>query len=180
MLPHLARLVPDFRYRVLGALPEVRDWVAGSGLAAQVEFCDPVHDEAGLAGFLDTVSVLAHANATGESFGLAIAEAMAAGLPVVTHPCPPPRDNAQLELVEHGRTGLVADSAEDYASAVAWLLRHPDEARRMGRAGQDKARALYRAQSVARRLETFYDALLAPHAHIAPPQPAPALCRVHG
>lgn len=181
MLPHLVRLVPDCAYRIVGHTPEARDWITARGLASHVEFCDPLPDETALAGFFDSVRVLAHANDTGESFGLAIAEAMAAGLPVVTHPCPQPRDNAQLELVEHGRTGLVAATAEDYAAAAAWLLRNPDTARRMGRAGQAKAQAHYRAQTVTRQLETIYLDLLARHTDATQPsRPPRPLCRVHG
>jgi glycosyltransferase involved in cell wall biosynthesis len=161
MLPHLARMRPDFCLHVVGGIPEAEDFVRERGLEAQVRFLAPVQSEGELAAFLDELSVLAHANDTGESFGLVIAEAMAAGLPVVTHPCAGLKDNAQLELVEHGVTGLVAENAEAYASAVAWLFAHPEEARRMGRAGRAKAIRLYAADVVVRRLEAVYAALLA-------------------
>ena len=160
MLPHLARLRPDFRFHVVGGIPEAEDFVREHGLEAQTRFLAPVESEEALAAFLDDLSVLAHGNDTGESFGLVIAEAMAAGLPVVTHPCAGLKDNAQLELVEHGVTGLVADNAEDYASAVAWLFAHPDEARRMGRAGRDKAARLYAEDVVAGALEAVYAEVL--------------------
>ena len=161
MLPHLARVRPDFLFHVVGGIPEAEDFVREHGLESQVRFLAPVRNERELTVFLDDLSVLAHANDTGESFGLVIAEAMAAGLPVVTHPCPGLKDNAQLELVEHGVTGLVAENAEDYASAVAWLFAHPEEARRMGRAGQEKAGRLYAVDVVVRQLEDVYVALLA-------------------
>ncbi|MCL2123397.1 MAG: glycosyltransferase family 4 protein [Desulfovibrionaceae bacterium] len=160
MLQHLARLRPDFCFHVVGGIPEAEDFARERGLASQVRFLAPVQSEGELAAFLDGLSVLAHANDTGESFGLAIAEAMAAGLPVVTHPCEGLKDNAQLELVEHGLTGLVAENAEEYASAVAWLFAHPEEARRMGRAGRSKAGRLYAVDVVVRQLEAVYDALL--------------------
>lgn len=164
MLPELARLAPRFRYRVIGGTEQARAYVREHGLEAHVRFLPPVETEAEIADFFNTITVLAHANSTGESFGLAIAEAMAAGLPVVTHPCPPPRDNAQLELVEHGITGFVARGAREYATAVAWLWRNPEAARSMGEAGRRKAARLFRAQSVARRLESIYEALLASRA----------------
>jgi len=103
---------------------------------------------------------LAHANDTGESFGLVIAEAMACGLPVVTHPCEGLKDNAQLELVDQGVTGLIATSAEEYAGAVKFLFTHPEKARRMGQAGQEKAARLFRAQTVTKQLENIYLDLL--------------------
>lgn len=159
-LPLVIREIPNFRYRVIGGVPEAFDYVREHGLEANVAFLDPVETDAEIATFLDSVSVLAHANDTGESFGLAIAEAMACGLPVITHPCEGLRDNAQLELVEHGVTGLVVRNAEEYARALIHLFTHPEEARRMGLAGRDKAVALYRAQTVARQLESVYLELL--------------------
>lgn len=159
-LPATVRAIPDFRYHVIGAIPEAVEFVRRHGLEDHVIWHDPVTTDAEIGAFLDSVSLLAHANDTGESFGLVIAEAMACGLPVVTHPCPGLRDNAQLELVEHGVTGLVAETADEYARAVIHLLTHPKEASRMGRAGRDKAARLYRAQTIAARLETIYLDLL--------------------
>jgi len=159
ILPILARDVPGFLCRIVGATDQARAFVDGHGLRRSVVYEDPLLDEEALARFLGGISLLAHANDTGESFGLAIAEAMAAGLPVVTHPCSDLRDNAQLELVEHGVTGLIAATAPEYAAAVAWLLRHPDEARDMGQAGRDKARQLFRVQEIARRVQDVYDGL---------------------
>jgi len=156
ILPLLSRSVPDFRCRIIGGIPEAEDFVRQHGLEARVEFLPPVFTDAELATFYGGLAVLAHANDTGESFGLVIAEAMACGLPVVTHPAAGDRDNAQLELVDHGSTGLVAETPEQYAQAVAWLFAHPTEAGIMGRNGRDKAQRLYRAQDVAAKLGGLY------------------------
>lgn len=160
-LPLVIRDIPDFRYHVIGGIPEAHDYVRENNLSDNVIFHDPVQTDNEIAAFLDNVSLLAHANDTGESFGLVIAEAMACGLPVITHPCDGLKDNAQLELVEHNVTGLVATSNEEYADAVKFLIRNPGEARRMGQAGQQKATDLYRAQTVTKQLETIYQELLA-------------------
>ena len=160
MLPHLARRVPNFIFQVVGAIPEAVEFVRAHGLEQHIRFLDPLETDHDIAGFLDSASVLAHANDTGESFGLVIAEAMACALPVVTHPSQGQRDNAQLELVEHGVTGLVAETAEDYAWAVAHLFENPELARSMGRAGQHKAARLFRVQTIARQLESIYLELL--------------------
>jgi glycosyltransferase involved in cell wall biosynthesis len=161
ILPLLARSVPDFSCRVIGGIAEAEAYVRQHGLEAVVEFLPPVSSDAELAAFYGGLSVLAHANDTGESFGLVIAEAMACGLPVVTHPAVGERDNAQLELVDHGVTGLVAENAEQYAQAVAWLFANPAEARRMGQAGREKAQQLFRAQDIGARLGGMYLDLLA-------------------
>jgi glycosyltransferase involved in cell wall biosynthesis len=160
-LPHALRAAPNLEYRIIGGIPEAEAWVERSSLSERVRFLPPVRTDAELAAFYGGCSVLAHANDTGESFGLVIAEAMACGLPVVTHPCPPPRDNAQVELVDNEVTGFVAENAEEYGLAVARLLGDPALARRMGEAGRQKAARLYRAQAVTLQLEAIYDEILA-------------------
>lgn len=156
IIPRLVRLVPGFRYRIVGGVEAAERFVREANLEDWVSFEPPLTDGRQLAGFLASLSLLAHANDTGETFGMVIAEAMAAGLPVITHPCPGLKDNAQLELVDHGVTGFVARDAEEYADQAAWLLTRPDEARAMGERGRDKARRLYRLQDIARRLEAVY------------------------
>lgn len=161
ILPILARDVPDFKYHVIGGIPEAHDFVHIHKLSKTVVFHDQVETDKEIAEFLDNVSVLAHANDTGESFGLVIAESMACGLPVVTHPCEGLKDNAQLELVDHGTTGLIAGSTDEYVDALKYLFAHPDEAKSMGQAGQRKAARLYRMQTITRELENIYNELLA-------------------
>lgn len=159
-LPSVIREFPDFRYRVIGGIPEAHTYVKRHGLEDNVAFLPLVSHDEEIASFMSELSLLAHANDTGESFGLVIAEAMACALPVITHPCDGLKDNAQLELVDHGETGLVAKTVEEYANAVRYLLRNPDEAQRMGLAGQKKASRLYRTQNIVSDLESIYDELL--------------------
>lgn len=159
-LPLLRQHIPDFIFRVIGGIPEAHEFVRAHGLEGHVQWLDPLESDLELAGFYGSLCLLAHANDTGESFGLTIAEAMAAGLPVVTHPAAGLRDNAQLELVEHGKTGLVAGSAEEYAGAVAHLLTNPEDARAMGQRGRDKARRLFRKQAIVSQVEDIYLELL--------------------
>ncbi|OIO02660.1 MAG: glycosyl transferase [Desulfovibrionaceae bacterium CG1_02_65_16] len=161
ILPLLARSTPGFRCRIVGGVAEAEAFVLEHGLGGCVEFLPPIEVDEDLAAFYGGVSVLAHANDAGESFGLVIAEAMACGLPVVTHPSLDDRDNAQLELVDDGVTGYVARTAEEYAGAVRRLFERPDEARRMGQAGREKAVRLYRAQDIAARLGDMYLDVLA-------------------
>jgi len=59
----------------------------------------------------------------------ALLEAMYLGVPVVAS-----RIESLAEVVRHGQTGMCAEpaSADSLAAAIAYLLDHPDEARRMG------------------------------------------------
>ncbi len=159
-LPSLVKKLPNVRYRIIGGIPEAETFVREHGLGKNVEFLAPVSTDAELASFFSSISVLAHANDMGESFGLVIAEAMASGLPVVTHPSQGMRDNAQLELVDHEITGLVAQGVDGYGQALHQLLTNPKLAKSMGQRGRSKAQALFRAQDIATQLTDIYNELL--------------------
>ncbi|WP_320169344.1 glycosyltransferase family 4 protein [Maridesulfovibrio sp.] len=161
-LQHLVeqRKLPPFTYKIIGGIPDAEKFVAENGLTEFVRFLPPVLDDAEIADFMNSISFLAHANDTGESFGLVIAEAMAAGLPVITHPSAGLRDNAQLELVDDGKTGIIARNTREYGQAVHFLLTHPEEAHSMGEQARAKAARLFRAQDIARRLGEIYHELL--------------------
>lgn len=159
-LPIVRETFPHFIFLVIGGTPEAHAFVKEHGLERNVRFLPPVVTDEELAVFFRSISFLAHANDTGESFGLAIAEAMAAGLPVITHPCADWRDNAQVELVEHEKNGLVAETPQGYAAAIVRLLKNPEQCRQFGIAGQERAGALFRVQDIVRTLESVYEEAL--------------------
>jgi glycosyltransferase involved in cell wall biosynthesis len=83
-----------------------------------------------------------------ETFGMAIIEAFACGVPVICS-----RLGAMEEIVADGRTGLqfIAGDADDLAAKVEWAWAHPEEMAAMGRA----ARAEYEAKYTAERNYTL-------------------------
>lgn len=85
------------RLVVVGAGPELARMRAVA--PANVEFTGPV-DDARLAALLGGARALVHP--TFEEFGIVMAEALASGVPVIA-----PREGGALEIVEHGRTGLL-------------------------------------------------------------------------
>ncbi|MDR1947443.1 MAG: glycosyltransferase family 4 protein [Desulfovibrio sp.] len=159
-LPLVRRRVPEFTFLVIGGIAEAEAFVRAEGLEKHVLFLPPALTDEDLAGFFNRLSFFAHANNTGESFGMVIAEAMAAGLPVVTHPCRDWRDNAQAELVKDGVTGFVADGPQAYAEAVVRLLTDASLCRAMGTAARAEARARFEVRTLVRRLEAIYDEAL--------------------
>ena len=95
--------------------------------------------------------------ATGqESFGIALVEAMAAGLPVVATDIPGYR-----EVVDDGVEGLLVPprDAEALAEALVRVLTEPTVRERLGRAGRERARR-YDWPVVVERLEALYDRAL--------------------
>ena len=96
--------------------------------------------------------------ARSEPFGLAIVEAMAAGLPVVAT-----ASEGALEIIEDGFDGKLvpAGHPETLAQAIDDLLDDPLECSRLGRNGEVAARERYSIQRMASDTERVYREVLA-------------------
>jgi phosphatidylinositol alpha-1,6-mannosyltransferase len=92
-----------------------------------------------------------------EGFGLVYLEAGACGKPVVGS-----RSGGVPDAVLDGQTGLLAPEGDVKATAdaIVRLLSDPDLARRLGQAGQERARELS-WEAYAQRLERVYQDVLA-------------------
>jgi len=125
----------DYRRRIEESIRE-------RSLAGRVIFSGEFPEGAGEIGRLD---LLIHA-ARLESFGLAILEAMAFGIPVVARDSGGPG-----EIVVPGETGLLADPDVPGAlrAGVEELLRNPPRARRMGEKGRERARDRFSLENYA-------------------------------
>lgn len=88
-----------------------------------------------------------------EGFGLAILEAMAAGLPVVST-----RAGAIPEIVEEGVTGFLVPPAqpEPLAEAINLALAHGDLSREMGLAGRRRAAEQFSLRKMVSATEDLY------------------------
>ncbi len=83
--------------------------------------------------------------------GLKVLQYMAAGLPVVANSV-----GVHAEMVRHGETGFLADTADEWVEAVGRLARDPELRRRMGAAGR---RLLEERYSVGRGAWRWLDLL---------------------
>ncbi|NTV64198.1 MAG: glycosyltransferase, partial [Oscillochloris sp.] len=92
-----------------------------------------------------------------EPFGLATAEAAAAGLPVVASAV-----GGLCDIVSNGRTGLLVppDQPAALAAALSRLLVRSDEARLMGAAGREYVCAELSIERTVDMVEQVYDELL--------------------
>ncbi|CAD6558524.1 D-inositol-3-phosphate glycosyltransferase [Paraburkholderia hiiakae] len=112
---------------------ELRAFVEANGLQARVHFLGFRHD---IAACMRAVDVIAHTSITPEPFGRVVVEGMLAQRPVVAS-----RDGGVIEIVEHGKSGLLCTpgDAKDLAATIARL--HDDAALREGLAVQGLATA---------------------------------------
>ncbi|WP_374448090.1 glycosyltransferase family 4 protein [Stella sp.] len=163
------KIHPDFvRLSLAGAPPEARFVVcgAGGGEAALLQAAEAAgaRDRFHLPGFVgDLRPVLAASDVFGyplapdtySSSDRSLQEAMRAGLPPVIL-----RHGGIVDMVEHGRTGLVVDE-RDYGAALAALAADPDLRRRLGRAAADHARVQFDSAAAARRIEGILQAAAA-------------------
>lgn len=104
---------------------------SAKALKGRIFFAGYVRDISGLLENSD-VGIIASDH---EGFGLATAEYMRAGLPVIGR-----RSGATPELVEEGVTGLLYDDVNGLAGAMKSILLDREKAERMGKAGEERVR----------------------------------------
>ncbi len=159
ILQALVQLPPDVVLLVIGSgprLPSLVNLARRLGVSDRVRFCPKVSDE-DLPRFLALGDIFVFPSQSRlEGFGLVVAEAMAVGLPVVVADMPGVR-----EVIENGKEGLYVEPliASDLAEKVRTLLDDPALARRMGRAGRERAEARYALPVVVRSLVSLYEDL---------------------
>lgn len=110
--------------------PRLEQLAGDLGVAARVRFLGSRLDVDRL---LRVADVFLHPSRL-EYFGLAVAQALASGLPVVVRRSHPPEViNAFDEIVEDGATGYKVSSAEEMGACVAALLADPGRRAEIGR-----------------------------------------------
>ena len=141
-LPHVAR----YRDGVLARRARL-------GLVDRMKVVDHRPDVANVLAALDVVVL----PSSGEPFGMALIEAMAAGRPVIASDSGGPP-----EIVEDGRSGRLfrTGDAGGLAEAIASLLDAPEDARRLAEAGRRRVEASFGAARYARQMEAVYARLV--------------------
>ncbi len=157
LLDALAALPDDVRLVLVGEGPEraaLEAHAARLGLARRAVFAGgQPHDR--VVSVLRASDLFVFPSQT-ETLGLAVIEAMAAGLAVVAV-----RGGASIDLVQDGETGrLVAPEPRAFASVVRDLLSDPKRRREFGQRGRAAA-ASYAEDRIIDRLIALYDEVIA-------------------
>lgn len=153
--------------RILDAVPGARLLVVGPGstkaararlperVAAATEFLGALPDE-DKASALASVDLYVAPHTGGESFGIVLVEAMAAGTPILASDL-----GAFQRVLDGGRTGLAGATfstgrSEDLADRAVELLTDPDRRRLLGQQGRARA-AAFDWEIVAREILAVYE-----------------------
>jgi phosphatidylinositol alpha-mannosyltransferase len=170
-LAHIEPYFPDLRLVVAGSgdPDEMAEWLPlrdyshrdrlvyrSAGSAMEVEFIGFVSAE-DLPRYYQSCDVYCAPSTGGESFGVVLLEAMAAGVPVVAS-----RIQGYAGVLTHGREGFLAEPKDPAALAVAIvrLLSDRDLRARMAEAGRRTANG-YDWPVVAGRVLAYYEKVIA-------------------
>lgn len=132
---------------------ELETKVEETGLCDSVRFLGTRQDVPELLALMDLV---VHPSLE-EGFSNAILEAMAAGKPVVAT-----NVGGNPEAVINGETGLLVRPSDSraLAEAMLWMIDHPEEAIRFGRAGRKRVEEDFEISRVVREYEQLYERLV--------------------
>lgn len=150
---------PHLRYQIVGTgsrLAELQSLARAKGVDRVVEFLGHREDIPALLAASDLFVLPSRS----EAFPNSAIEAMAAGLPVIASSV-----GGLLDLIEHGRTGLLVPPCdpESLAGAIASLVDDPSRAHRLGDAARHDVIRRYSFDRMVRAFEDVYDVGLGAH-----------------
>ena len=157
----LASLPDDVHLIVVGRGPRLSDLLGLArrlGVEERSHFLPSVTDEE-LPAYLRAADLFVFPSVNRlEGFGLAVAEAMACGLPVVIADMPGVR-----EVIDPGREGLLVEPflGADLAARLRELLDDPARRRQMGEAARRRAEERFGLPTVVGQLVSLYRGLRA-------------------
>jgi glycosyltransferase involved in cell wall biosynthesis len=157
----IIREFPSARLLLVGDGPlraELEGLAASLSLDGTVLFTGYTPNPEGYLAAMDVFALVSRA----EAMPLVIPEAWSAGRPVVAT-----RVGGIPELIEDGKTGLLVESGDvdGLARRLRRLLADPMQARQLGRAGRELARAKYDVTVMAGTYHRIYRELLPQKAH---------------
>jgi len=137
-----------------GDLATLRRLAERLGVSAAVRFLGHRED---VPEILAASDVCVLPSAGNDGIPQAVVQYLAMARPVVATPV-----GGIPEVIEEGRTGLLVrpNDPQGLAGSIAWLLRHPEQAKLMGQAGRRLVEERFDADRVARQTLEIYERVL--------------------
>lgn len=104
---------------------------------------------------VNSLDIVVHASSSPEPFGLVVIEGMAAGKPVIATAA-----GGILDIIKDGEHGLLVPCKDSLAlaKAIRYLLKHKNEAKKMGQAARSHVSRKFTVQRQIRTVEKLYEA----------------------
>jgi len=122
----------------------------------KARFIERMKSDAALCRFYSACTVCVSMSDIGESFGLVNAEAMSCGTPVIALSTPL-WGNAQVEMIVHGRGGLLLARPKDLYHAILRLAQNPDLAKQMSLATRGLIESRYSFAATGKLLGEIFN-----------------------
>ena len=135
-LPNIARIFPDVRILIAGPGEGIEAMQSvNPALRNKLQFLGRINDEE-KASFLKSLDLYVAPNTGGESFGIILAEAMAAGVPIVASDIP-----AFRHLLDEGKYGSLFENenSTSLSEAIIDLFKHEDKRKALSESGLERA-----------------------------------------
>ena len=148
-----AEKIDKARFLLVGATESMLEHADKLGIQDKLTVVDNTPDMKSLMLYYKCLDVFLAASNMGESFGMVIAEAMTAGIPVLTISTKD-KDNAQVELVDNEVTGLVVKrDTGAIADALSYLHINPAKRKFFAKNAREKVVQEYDAKQIINSFE---------------------------
>ncbi len=131
----------EVKYIVVNPPPMWKKMAVELGVR-NMETRPPILDREGLCNFYKEIDVLAHARKDGETVGMAIAEAMLAGNPILTHKSHFHNEHFEILNPAYALWAEVGD-VEKYFENMEWMVKNKNKIRSMGLLARQKALEIF-------------------------------------
>lgn len=140
---------------IVRAIPKEREHLFKILFKNQVILLPQTLEEKDILSTYKVSDVLFHFSKIGESFGYCLVESLLCSVPVITYSTPK-GDNAQIEIITNGQTGIIPKGGPiSIAKIVLDLTKRKDILEKMGRQGEEEMRKNSDSERIANVMGEF-------------------------
>ncbi len=156
MMKYVVKKIPNIKF-VIQSAPEsrIKKMKRNKKLNKYFIFLDETSDDHKIALFYKTIDVYVHSSKIGEGFGMSLVEAGIFRKPVIVNSTPH-KDNAQVEIIDHLKNGVIANYPQTFARAVEYLYKNPQKKIDIGNAWYEKVTRDFSARKIIPQIEKVF------------------------